>query len=141
MGRELWSLLQLKSLAPVPSVYVRTKSGSVGLQVSNAAPSGVSTDAGDVILELGREVRAHAREEAVVRAVAAPLSVRADEEVSIDLSSASLWMERSARTMRGEGRDSETHLDISSGGSRDRDSSDKSGEGSEGELELHGESG
>ena len=47
-----------------------------------AEPAGVGPDAGEVVLELGREVLAVSTSEAQVRAVALPVSIRADVDVS-----------------------------------------------------------
>lgn len=53
--------------------------------VENADPAGVRSDAGDIVLEGAWEVGALACVEAIVVAVARPVVVGADVDVSIDL--------------------------------------------------------
>lgn len=77
----------------------RTECGNEAdyVRVGIAGPTLVGANAGDVVLESARERGAHVREDAVVDAVAREATVGADEDVSIDLSSAGL--ERLVRTI------------------------------------------
>ena len=61
-----------------------------GLQIDIALPTRIGTDAGNVVLEGGREVRADPGVEAVVGAETTPVSIRADVDVAVYISSAGL---------------------------------------------------
>lgn len=60
------------------------------VRIGVARPALVGSNAGDVVLELARERRAHPGVDAPVDAVAREASVSADEDVGIDLVSAGL---------------------------------------------------
>ena len=73
----------------------------MSVHVDVALPALVGPEAADVVLELGREVRAHAVEEAVVRAVAGEVGVGADEDVAVDVGGAGLsrWVSQILETV------------------------------------------
>lgn len=65
--------------------------------IEDTDPAGVGADAGDVILERGREVAALSVVETVVVAVAGPVVVGADIDVSVNLSSTGCHLARPSK--------------------------------------------
>ena len=64
------------------------------LHVKEANPALVGPDAGNIVLELGWEVRAYSVVETVVGTVTAESGVGADEDVAISLGSTSLELKK-----------------------------------------------